>query len=158
MIARHAAFLLPALVVAAAPATAQRTPDAAGLERVIDRFNAARVAFDPAGRAATRAPGCEEISPVGDVDDRARVIGFYAADQRRAAPAIERGERRTALLPGFGVTTERVSIRVARPDGTAAIRSLRVRYVGLRRGADWLLVSVQYTPMPPAPAPSTPAK
>ncbi|MCU6454645.1 nuclear transport factor 2 family protein [Sphingomonas sp. A2-49] len=158
MIARHAAFLLPVVVATAAPVAAQRTPDAAGLERVVDRFNAARGAFDPAALAATLAPGFEEISPGGDIDDRARVLGFYAADQRRPAPAIERDERRTALRPGFGVTTERVSFRIARPDGTTATRSLRARYVGLRRGADWLLVSAQYTPIPSGPAPSTSAK
>lgn len=157
MIARPAArLLLIAATAVAAPAVAQRTPDAAGLERVVDRFNAARAAFDAAALDATLAPDFEEISPVGDVDGHAKVIGFYRADQRRPAPAMQGSERRTVLQPGFGVTTERLTFSVARPDGTTVTRSLRARYVALRRGADWKLVSAQYTPIPPAPA--TPAK
>ncbi len=134
----------------AASATAAGTSDIASVERVVDRFNAARAAFDEAALGNTLAPDYQEISPVGDVDDRAKVLGFYRADQRRAGPAIERADRRTSLHGTFAVETERLSFTMRRPDGVAVTRSVRVRYVAMRSGRDWRLLSAQYTPIPPA--------
>ncbi len=134
----------------AASATAAGTSDIASVERVVDRFNAARAAFDEAALGNTLAPDYQEISPVGDVDDRAKVLGFYRADQRRAGPAIERADRRTSLHGTFAIETERLSFTMTRPDGVVATRSMRVRYVAVRGGGVWRLLSAQYTPMPPA--------
>ncbi len=134
----------------AASATAAGTSDIASVERVVDRFNAARAAFDEAALGNTLAPDYQEISPVGDVDDRAKVLGFYRADQRRAGPAIERADRRTSLHGTFAIKTERLSFTMTRPDGVAATRSMRVRYVAVRSGRGWRLLSAQYTPMPSA--------
>ncbi len=147
MTARLAAVLIAATL--ASPATA-RVADTAAVEQVVDRFNAARAAFDPVGLGATLAPEYEEISPVGDVDDRAEVLGFYRADQRKAGPAIQSSERRSAIHGPFGIATERLSFTMTRPDGATITRSLRARYVAVRSGAGWKLVSAQYTPVPPA--------
>ena len=147
MTARLAAVLMCATV--ASPATA-RVADTAAVEQVVDRFNAARAGFNPAALADTLAPDYEEISPVGDVDDRATVLGFYRADQRKPGPPIRSSERRTAIHGPFGIATERLSFTMTRPDGATLTRSLRARYVAVRSGAGWRLLSVQYTPMPPA--------
>ena len=134
----------------ATSATAAGTSEIASVERVVERFNAARAAFDEGALAETLAPDYQEISPVGDVDDRAEVLGFYRADQRRAGPAIAHGDRRTSLHGAFAVETERLSFTMTRPDGVSATRSMRVRYVVVRSGRGWRLLSAQYTPMPPA--------
>lgn len=147
MTARLAAVLIVAAV--ASPATA-RVADTAAVEQVVDRFNAARAAFDPVALGATLAPDYEEISPVGDVDDRAEVLGFYRADQRKAGPVIQSSERRSAIHGPFGIATERLSFTMTRPDGATMTRSLRARYVAIRSGTGWKLVSAQYTPVPPA--------
>ena len=147
MTARLAAVLIVAAV--ASPAAA-RVADTAAVEQVVDRFNAARAAFDPVALGATLAPDYEEISPVGDVDDRAEVLGFYRADQRKAGPVIQSSERRSAIHGPFGIATERLSFTMTRPDGATMTRSLRARYVAVRSGAGWKLVSAQYTPGPPA--------
>ncbi len=146
---RFAAALIVTSLAASAAVTAGHT-DAAAVERVVDRFNAARAGFDSAALAETLAPDYQEISPVGDVDDRAKVLNFYRADQRRAGPAIEHADRRTTLHGTFAVETERLSFTMRRPDGVAATRSVRVRYVAMRSGRDWRLLSAQYTPIPPA--------
>ncbi|MCP3736359.1 nuclear transport factor 2 family protein [Sphingomonas sp. RP10(2022)] len=146
-------FSLAAALVATTmvtPVAAAATPDAAALERVVDRFNAARAAFDSAQLAETLASDYQEISPIGDVDDRAKVLGFYAPDQRKPGPALQSSERLTTLHGAFGIETERLSFTMARPDGTSLTRALRVRYVAVRSGAGWKLVSAQYTPLPPA--------
>ena len=134
----------------ASPAGGAPSAPAAALERVVDRFNAARAGFDSATLAETLAPEYQEISPVGDVDDRAKVLGFYQADQRKPGPVLASSDRRTMLHGAFGIETERLSFTMPRPDGTTITRSLRVRYVAVRRGAAWTLLSAQYTPLPPA--------
>lgn len=147
MTVRLAAVLIAATV--ASPAAA-RVADTMAVEHVVDRFNAARAAFDAAALGDTLAPDYQEISPVGDVDDRAKVLGFYGADRRRAGPAIQSSERHSAIHGAFGIATERLSFAMTRPDGVTMTRSLRARYVAVRRGAGWQLVSAQYTPVPTA--------
>ncbi|MBI0475532.1 nuclear transport factor 2 family protein [Sphingomonas sp. MA1305] len=134
---------LAAALLAAAPASL-----ATDVGQLVDRFNAARTAFDDRSLAATLAPDFQEISPVGDVDSRDQVIGFYRADQRKPVPTMTSSERSVALHRDWALVTERVSFDMAKPDGTTVTRSLRVRYVAVKAGAGWQLASAQYTGIP----------
>ncbi len=127
---------------------AAASPDAAALETLVDRFDAARAAFADADLAATLAPDFTEISPVGEVDDRAKVLGFYTADQRKPAPPMTASERTVSAHGDWGLVTQRLSFTMAKPDGTAITRSVRVRYVAAKTRAGWQLVSAQYTGIP----------
>ncbi len=140
------------MIAAAVPTVAHAAtqPDRAGVEQVVERFNAARAAFDPAALAKTLAPDYQEISPVGDVDDRAKVLGFYRAEDRKPAPMMQSSERTIVLRDATGIETERLSFTIARPDGTTSTRSIRVRYVATKLRDGWQLVSAQYTPIPAA--------
>ncbi|MCI1141883.1 nuclear transport factor 2 family protein [Sphingomonas sp. WKB10] len=126
------------------------SPDAAAIERLVERFNTARTDFDAAALADTLAPEYQEISPVGDVDDRAKVLGFYRPEDRRPAPPMQSSERQIVVRGATGIETERRTITMTRPDGTTVTRSIRVRYVAMRAPNGWKLVSAQYTPIPPA--------
>lgn len=134
----------------ASPGSAAVSPDAGVVERLVDRFNAARSGFDSAALDATLAPDYQEISPVGDVDDRAKVLGFYRADARKPVPMMQSSERSVVLRGTTGVETERLSFTLPRPDGTTTTRAIRVRYVAMKLHGGWKLVSAQYTPIPPA--------
>ncbi|MGW8135032.1 nuclear transport factor 2 family protein [Sphingomonas zeae] len=126
-------------------AAAQDVP----LRALVERFENARTQFDAAALGSTLAPDYEEISPVGDVDSRARVLGYYAPEARRPAPPMTSSDIVVHAQGSMALVTARRSI--ALPNGTT--RSLRARYVArLERGA-WQLVSAQYTPIPPAKAP-----
>jgi len=133
-----------------APAVAAASADTVSVERLVDRFNAARSAFDEAALDATLAPDYEEISPVGDVDERAKVLGFYRAADRQPVPVMQSSDRHVVLRGATGVETERLSFAMPRPDGTTVTRAIRVRYVAMRGKDGWRLVSAQYTPIPPA--------
>jgi ketosteroid isomerase-like protein len=135
-------MVLAAAASVAAPAAAQEGP----VRALVERFEAARVAFDPAALDATLAPEYEEVSPVGEVDSRAAVLGFYAADRKRPAPPMSSDETIVRMLGDTALVTARRSIAV--PGGP--VRSIRVRYVAQRAGGRWRLVSAQYTPIPPA--------
>jgi len=132
-------------VTMGAPVAAAPQP-AAAVEALVDRFDAARAAFDPAALAATLADDYIEISPVGTVDPRAAVLGFYAAELRRPAPPMQHDERVVRVAGTVAFVTERKSMTL--PNGTT--RSIRVGYLARRTGSGWQLVSAQYTPIPPA--------
>lgn len=127
---------------------AAASPDAAALAALVDRFDAARAAFAQADLAATLAPDYTEVSPIGEVDDRARVLGFYAADRRQPAPTMTASERTVEPHGDWGIVTQRLSFTMPRPDGSSATRSVRVRYVASRSRAGWQLVSAHYTGIP----------
>lgn len=135
------------MLAAAAPAA---TGDAAAIEGLVDRFNTARAAFDATALAGTLAPDYQEISPVGDVDDRAKVLGFYQPESRTPVPPMQSSERQVVVKGATGIETERRTITIPRSDGSTATRSIRVRYVATRGPNGWQLISAQYTPIPPA--------
>ncbi|WP_395945572.1 nuclear transport factor 2 family protein [Brevundimonas sp.] len=116
------------------------------MRALVDRFDAARRAFDPVALAATLAPGYEEISPVGAVDSREEVLGFYAPGLRRSAPPMIREEVVVRSFDDVATLTSRTSFAVP---GVAARRWIRVRYVAHRVGGGWRLISTQYTAIPP---------
>lgn len=120
----------------------------AGLRTLVERFETARTRFDPAALDRTLAPDYEEISPVGDVDTRDKVLGYYAPEAKRPAPPMVGTDIVAHAQGPIGIVTARRTISL--PNGTT--RSVRVRYVARKAQGDWRLVSAQYTPMPPAKA------
>ena len=118
------------------------------VKSLIDRFDAARIQHDPAALTKTLAADYEEISPVGEVDPREKVLGFYAPELKRRAPAMTSEPLVIRSRGDVAVITTRKSFTI--PGGT--VRSVRVRYVAERAAGRWLLVSAQYTPIPPAKA------
>lgn len=85
------------VVLTAAPSAARPRSAAASTEaavtRLVDAVLDAERRFDPRALDALLAPGYVEVSPVGDVDTRAEVLGFYAPDKKSPAPALAVSER-----------------------------------------------------------------
>lgn len=127
-------LLAAASLLAATPALAQATtPEAA-----VDGFIAAERDFDQAALTRLTAPDFVEISPVGEVDPRDKVIGFYAPEQRREAPPVTVSDRTVRRFADTAVVTARLGF------GPMALRAVYVA----RNGRDgWRLVSAQYTPI-----------
>ncbi|WP_294265726.1 nuclear transport factor 2 family protein [uncultured Sphingomonas sp.] len=136
--------LTAAAIIAAtgAPALAQEKP----LRDLAERFAAARSGYDAEALDATLAPDYEEISPVGTVDKRTDVIGFYTPDKKAPVPPMTADEWAVAAKGNFAIVTLRQSLTL--PNGMT--RSLRVRHVARQDAGKWRLVSTQYTPIPPA--------
>ncbi|WP_294323790.1 nuclear transport factor 2 family protein [uncultured Sphingomonas sp.] len=122
-------ILAAATMVGGAPADAAPKP-AAAVEALVDRFDAARAAFDPPALAATLAEEYVEISPVGTVDSRAAVLSFYTPDHRNPVPPMRQDERVVRVTGTFASMTERKQLTL--PGGT--VRAIRVGYVARRVG------------------------
>jgi ketosteroid isomerase-like protein len=137
---------LLAATVVAAPVAQSNTENA--IASVVQGLVAAQASFDVASLDRLLAPEYVEISPVGEVDPRAKVLSFYTPDKKAAAgpvPKVELDEVSTRIFGDTAVTIGRVSFT---PPG-APLPAGRMRVVFVLRAAagQWRLVSSQYTPI-----------
>lgn len=89
-----------------------------------------------------------EISPLGDVDPRDKMLGYYAPDKKVSAPAIKLGEATVTMVGDRGaIILTTVSYDIAVPGQPMRTTSLRAVFAAERMGNVWKLVSAQYTPV-----------
>ncbi|MDD1452219.1 DUF4440 domain-containing protein [Sphingomonas sp. H160509] len=112
-----------------------------------EAFVRVRNQFDQAAMIAMMAPEYQEVSPVGEVDSRERVIGFYAADKKSAAPPMTITETVARPAGTIGVVTMRIAYTMPGKDGQMQARALRAGFVARRIKGDWQFVSLQFTPI-----------
>ena len=100
---RHAGRLFAGLLLCCASAglgaqeLAVTDPAAAPLGDLVRKFTDAQVQRDAAALRALTSEQYIEVSPVGELDPREKMLGFYVKDASRAAPA------RTVPSHGLGV-------------------------------------------------------
>ena len=151
----------------AAPAIAQGSPAAteasaepqvtqavpAEILALIDAFSAARANFDAAALDALLAPDYVEVSPLGEVDRRQAVLGFYTPDKATPAPTMSFAAQDVRRDGNITIVIGSVDYRVPDQTGATVLRTMRVTYVAQRVGDRWLIASAQYTGVrPPRPA------
>lgn len=132
----------------ASPAHAQQSAEPQ-VVAVVQSLVAAQENFDVPRMEQVLAPDYIEISPVGEVDPRAKVLGFYAPDKKPAAgtvPHLVLDELNTRIAGDTAVTIARVRFT---PPGAAqpAGAGMRVVFVLRASGGQWRVVSSQYTPI-----------
>ncbi len=141
-------FLGIAAAMVSAPVAAQSVEtDAQNLAQRAEAFVQVRNQFDQAAMIAMMAPEYQEVSPVGEVDSRERVIGFYAPDKKKPAPPMTITETVARPAGALGVVTMRIAYAVPGKDGQLQSRELRAGFVARRIGEEWRFVSAQFTPI-----------
>ncbi len=141
-------FLGIAAALVSAPVAAQSVEtDAHHLAQRAEAFVQVRNQFDQAAMIAMMAPEYQEVSPVGEVDSRERVIGFYAPDKKKPAPPMTITETVARPAGALGVVTMRIAYAVPGKDGQLHSRELRAGFVARRIGEEWRFVSAQFTPI-----------
>lgn len=111
---------------------------------VVQKFLDAQAHFDvPALRALT-GDQFVEISPLGEVDPRDRMLGFYAKEAPPGAPVPVIDERQVRVFGDSAIVTVRITFTV-----NAQPRSLRSTFVTHKESGQWKVVSAQHTPMRP---------
>lgn len=146
-----AALLTLALLVGtgqlrAADPTEQQLHDAT--QAVLD----AQRTFDQPALDALLAPDYLEISPVGDVDDRAEVLSFYSADAKAKAtaggmvPLSSLASDTNIRIDGdhaIVIALDTVRIKTGETEREVA---MRLAFHFRRIDGKWLLQTAQYTP------------
>ena len=150
-LARHAILLC--LLVPAIAAASDR--DDAALLQQANALVAEQLAFDQPALERLLAPDYLEVSPVGELDTREEVIGFYspAAKAKAAAGPQPLGatldEVQTRLHGDAATLIARETIRMPAGDGTREI-AMRVQFQFRLLDGQWRLASTQYTGIRPA--------
>lgn len=99
-----------------------------------------------------------EISPVGEFDSRAKVLGFYKPELKPAAEKstvkVEADEFSIRQYGDFAVVITRLNYTITNEGKPLSPYSIRATIVCRREKAAWKIVSAQYTGIrPPRPAP-----
>lgn len=138
-----------ALALMLTVAHADQTPrPGAFIEVLLKTFVEAQRTFDVAQLDDLLAPDYVEVSPAGEVDPRAKVLGFYAPDKKVAdAPPATLDEIATRVTGDTAITIARLTYQMKGPDGASMERSMRCVFVTRIIGTRWKLVSAQYTPI-----------
>jgi hypothetical protein len=127
---------------------AQTPRPEAFIEVLLNTLVDAQMRFDAAQLDELLAPEYVEVSPVGDVDPRAKVLSFYTPDKKVAVvPTASLDEITTRVHDDTAVTVALLTYHMKSPTGETADRSMRCVFVTRIIERRWKLVSTQYTPI-----------
>ncbi|KQQ39918.1 hypothetical protein ASF61_03640 [Duganella sp. Leaf126] len=129
----------------------QAAPAEAELVSLVERHAQAQSQFDQATLRAITADNYVEISPIGEVDSREKMLSFYAPESKRLAPQLRVDEPAVRILGDMALVSVRLSYSTNQ-GGNARTFAMRGGYVARLIDRQWMLVSAQYTGIrPPKP-------
>lgn len=137
-----------ACAASAAPGQEATGNDTAAVTDLVHQFVDAEMHVDGATLRGLTAEQFVEISPLGAVDPRDKWLGFY---KEKVAEAKAQATFDESMVRQFGDTailTARVTFSMvanAVPRSSAG----RMSFVAHKEGAQWKLVSAQFTPIRP---------
>lgn len=141
-----------ALAFSAQPALA--APDDADVIKLVRQHVAAQAGFDTATLAQITTDNYTEVSPLGEVDPREKMLAFYAPEKKTATPDIAVEEPLVRIDGDMAVLIARLAVSVPGPNGQLRQMALRASYVAKKAATGWKLMSAQYTGIAPKrPAP-----
>ena len=139
------AFLL---IASTAHASAQGKDEAA-LKPLAEKLVNAQLAFDLKSLDAILASDYVEISPIGEIDPRAKVMTFYTPEAKAASGM---SSVKSSVVIESTRVYEKTAVMIATlnyeitPTGKpTSSRSMRATLVCRKEGGEWKLSSVQYT-------------
>jgi uncharacterized protein (TIGR02246 family) len=134
--------VIAALATTQAPTSAERAVVA-----VVQQLADAQRTFDQAALDRLLTADYVEVSPVGDVDERAKVIGFYSADAKAKSPEVSSiviDEPRVRIDGNHATVIVRQTTNVG-PAGASRAVVMRVTAHLRQGGNDWRIASTHYT-------------
>ena len=144
------AVLALSLLTLAASASA-RDDSVAAVTNLTNKFLEAQRNFDIPALQALTAENYVEISPAGELDERAKMLGFYAPEKKTQAPPMTVETELTRLFGDVAIQTAKLTYTMTAGAETRKM-ALRATLVAQRKGGVWKLVSAQYTGIrPPRP-------
>jgi ketosteroid isomerase-like protein len=122
------------------------------VSELVQRFTTAQGTFDRTALEALTAENYIEISPLGEVDPRAKMLSFYVKHDDKPLPAITVDEIAPRVLGNTAIVLAKVSYAMT-VGGQTRTSALRSSFVAQQQDGAWKLVSAQYTPIRPPAAP-----
>lgn len=156
----HAATLGLALALCAASARAADPAVEKELTAATQAVLEAQIHFDQKALDALLAPDYVEVSPLGDVDERAEVLSFYTPEARAQMLAagmeplstkIEEPRIRVYGDQAIVIAKDTAALKVK---GVAEERSMRMLFHFRKLAGKWLLQTMQVTWLKPSANPA----
>jgi len=122
------------------------------VSELVQRFTTAQSTFDRTALEALTFENYIEISPIGEVDPRAKMLSFYVKHDDKPLPAITLDEITPRVLGNTAIVLAKVSYAMT-VGGQTRTSTLRSSFVALQQDGAWKLVSAHYTPIRPPAAP-----
>ena len=122
------------------------------VSELVQRFVTAQGTSDRATLEALTAENYFEISPLGEVDPRAKMLSFYVKHDDKPLPAITVDEIMPRVLGDTAIVLARVSYAMT-VGGQTRTSALRLSFVAQQQDGAWKLVSAHCTPIRPLAAP-----
>ena len=142
-----------AVAASAAPTKAATAAPNAPVLAAVQAFSDARTRFDPVALDHLLTSDYVEISPRGEIDRRAAVLGFYAPDKAGPVPPMTYSTQDVRRYGDTAIVIGSIEYTIAAPNGEKVRRTVRATYVERRVGGRWLMASSQFTGVaPPQPA------
>ena len=141
------------------PGHAQTTTSRAEQEvaQLVREFRAAEQAYDPTALARLTAERYVEVSPRGEVDERARFLGFYQPALRKPWPPLAVSDEQIRVFGTTALDVLTLTYTLPGPDGTSRSQAVRATFVAQRSAQGWRLLGAQYTGIVPTAPTSAPA-
>jgi ketosteroid isomerase-like protein len=153
---RLLSLLLLSLCISGAVYAQASSKDDAALKNVVRQVLDAQIGYDAKKLDSLFTSDYIEISPVGEFDPRAKVLGFYAPDQKpppALSVTVEDTEYSIRNYGKYAVVITRLNYLMSMDGKAAPTRSIRATYVIRREKDSWKVASAQYTGIRPAIAP-----
>lgn len=123
-------------------------PQDAELVALVQGHVQAQSTFDVAALKALTAEDYVEISPIGEVDSRDKMLSFYAPEKKRPAPQVQVDQPLVRIAGDMAIVYVRLTFTM-QADGATRSFAMRGGYVARYSGGKWQLVSAQYTGIRP---------
>ncbi|RFP21729.1 nuclear transport factor 2 family protein [Duganella sp. BJB488] len=143
--------LMATIALASLQLHAQEAAPRQQLLKLVQAYTEAQRDFEPSKIDAIVTRDFYEVSPIGEVDPREKVLGFYLPANKREAPTMEVSEPSIQVFGNTGTILVKLS-------GSATVNAekrnfaFRAGYVAVNEGGKWKLASAQYTGIrPPKP-------
>lgn len=129
------------------------------VQKAVENFIAAQISYDQKALQTLLAPDYLEVSPLGEVDQRDKVIGFYSAEAKAEASkqpiVVDASEESIRNYGTFAVVILKLTYTIQNEEKKAISRAMRATILLRKIGKDWKIASTQVTgirpPMPAAP-------
>lgn len=118
--------------------------ESVGLTALASAFIEAQTHFNVAALRALTSEQFVEISPLGEVDPREKMLSFYVSDTPPPPPTVLFEEPQVRVFGDSAIITFKLILTI-----NGQPRSMRANFVAHKEAAQWKLVSVQHTPMRP---------
>lgn len=143
-------FFLIAILVATTQSYSQsHTKDETAFKSLIKQMTDAQMAYNAAALDKILTSDYIEVSPAGEFDPRAKVLGFYTpkakADAGSISTSLEVTDYSIRLYDKFAIAIVRLNYTIVNEGQPLPPRSMRAMVIFRKERGSWKIASAQYT-------------